>query len=174
MLEDSVNQIDGLMIDQPCTTRDFMNYLKYIEHAAENLQFWLWFRDYAKRFSELPPSERCLAPEWTVDQADVESTANQNAPAALKNLSPEAAAVFAGTDFAPPKPRENNPFGTPPRTPAESQKELKEGLDAADGYTSDDDSTTKSAHHTIHKKAAGAFEKADLKWQPCNSASAVL
>lgn len=26
---------------QPCTTRDFMNYLKYIEYSAENLQFFL-------------------------------------------------------------------------------------------------------------------------------------
>ncbi|KAK6437152.1 hypothetical protein LTR95_006647, partial [Oleoguttula sp. CCFEE 5521] len=30
----------------PCTTRDFMNYLKYIEYSAENLQFFLWYRDY--------------------------------------------------------------------------------------------------------------------------------
>jgi hypothetical protein len=149
-----------------------MNYLKYIEHAAENLQFWLWFRDYAKRFSELPSNESCLAPEWRVDQAETESAANQNPPTGSKNLGSEAAAVFAGTDFAPPKPRERNPFGTPPRTPADSQRDLHESNGATEADISDDDSTTRSAHHTFHTKAASAFEKAELKWQPCNAASA--
>jgi hypothetical protein len=42
-----------------------MNFLKYIELSAENLQFFLWYRDYSKRFNELPASEKALSPEWT-------------------------------------------------------------------------------------------------------------
>ncbi|PQE07137.1 regulator of g signaling superfamily protein [Rutstroemia sp. NJR-2017a BVV2] len=36
----------------PMTVREFMNYLEYIELAPENLQFFLWFRDYASRFEQ--------------------------------------------------------------------------------------------------------------------------
>ncbi|KAL1960516.1 hypothetical protein VTO42DRAFT_7815 [Malbranchea cinnamomea] len=49
----------------PCTVRDFMDYLLYVERAAENLQFFLWYRDYKRRFAHLPPSQRSLSPEWT-------------------------------------------------------------------------------------------------------------
>lgn len=140
-----------------------MNYLKYIEHAAENLQFWLWYRDYAKRFSELPSNERCLAPEWTVEQAEAELI-NQNAPApAPKNLRPETVAVLAGTDFALAKSRRGNPFETPPGTPVEPTRKPNPSVGTGEVDVSDDDS--------IHAKAAGAFEKADLKWQPCKSES---
>ena len=52
-----------------------MNYLVYIEHSAENLQFFLWYRDYLKRFDELPPNERALAPEWSAEQAEMDAQA---------------------------------------------------------------------------------------------------
>ena len=48
------------------TIRDFMNYLKYIEHAAENLQFFLWFHDYNTRFNNLRESERDVIKVGTV------------------------------------------------------------------------------------------------------------
>lgn len=137
-----------------------MNYLKYIEHAAENLQFWLWFRDYAKRFSDLPESERCLAPEWTAEQAEAENVVNQGTPPAMKNLSPETLAALAGTDFAP---RRGNPFKTPPRTPGEVPRKNIATVVAREMDSSDEDS------NSIHARAAGAFEKADLKWQPCKN-----
>ena len=75
-----------------------MNYLKFIEHAAENLQFYLWHRDYTKRFAELPDSERALSPEWTVQQAEAEMVAAQSGTRKAK-VNPVAAAVFKGTDF---------------------------------------------------------------------------
>ena len=46
-----------------------MNFLKYIELSAENLQFYLWFRDYSKRYNELPDSEKALSPEWTSEMS---------------------------------------------------------------------------------------------------------
>lgn len=79
-----------------------MNYLIYIEHAAENLQFYLWYRDYVKRFDNMPPSEHALAPVWTVEQAEAEAMVNQNNQNALgpKTVSRETAAVFKGTDVS--------------------------------------------------------------------------
>lgn len=57
---------------QPCTIRDFMNYLLYIEHSAENLQFFLWYRDYLMRFANLPPSEKALSPIWLDERFDAD------------------------------------------------------------------------------------------------------
>ena len=158
-------------LSQPCTTRDFMNYLIYIEHAAENLQFFLWYRDYTKRFAELPASERCLAPEWTKDKAEAEERAAQNNPVLPKKVSPETAIAFKGTDFAPPSVSVveygSNPFHTPPRTPV-PQDGRESTLGGSDW--GDDGSTLKSSHKSNYqKKAANAFEAADVKLQPCKS-----
>jgi hypothetical protein len=51
---------------QPCSLNDFLNYLIYVAHDAENLQFYLWCQDYKKRFDALPANERALSPEWQV------------------------------------------------------------------------------------------------------------
>lgn len=146
-----------------------MNYLIYIEHAAENLQFFLWHRDYTRRFSTLPENEQRLAPEWTVDQAEAEVMASQNTSSGTKNLSPETTAVFRGTEFAAPvtsfgvEPK-GNPFNTPPRTPLEE----RESFTVSDNGWSDNGSTVQGSYKSSHqKKAAGAFEAADLKLQPC-------
>ncbi|KAI9760943.1 MAG: 60S ribosomal protein L24 [Chaenotheca gracillima] len=153
----------------PCTTRDFMNYLIHIELSAENLQFYLWYRDYCKRFDELPSSERVLAPEWTPAQAEAAIQAAQVAVTAQKKVSPETAEMFKDTDFAG-GPRvhvtetSNNPFSTPPRTPAAEREE-----DGHDWHSVSNDgaSTLQGSHQqSIASKAAGAFQNADLKWQP--------
>ena len=39
-----------------------MDYLVYIAHDAENLQFYLWYRDYVKRFNRLRENEKALSP----------------------------------------------------------------------------------------------------------------
>lgn len=144
-----------------------MNYLIYIEHAAENLQFFLWYRDYIKRFLALPESERALAPEWTATQAETEAmTAPTNM--AMKKISVETAAVFKGTDFAPgtrsPAVEYGfNPFNTPPRTPPVD----KEAFTPSEYGWSDDGSTLRSTNKSFVKKTAGAYEGAEIKWQPC-------
>ena len=151
-----------------------MNYLIYIEHAAENLQFFLWFRDYSKRFSELPQSERALAPEWTAEQAEAEALATHVSHAAVvKKISPEAAAMFKGTDFAPTSVTvsefRGNPFNTPPRTPIGDTGTQSPAKTPSEYGWSDDGSTLKSSKKSFHNKTAGAFEGADMKWQPCES-----
>ena len=41
-----------------------MDYLVYVSHDAENLQFYLWLQDYTKRFYASPRSEQALSPPW--------------------------------------------------------------------------------------------------------------
>ena len=147
-----------------------MNYLIYIEHSAENLQFFLWFRDYTRRFTDLTPNERALAPEWSMERAEAELQATQAAQGLKQQISPETAEVFKGTDFAPPGANvlevKSNPFNTPPRTPMGD----RESVAPTEPTWSDQGSTLNGStlgSKSHHKQAAGAFEGADVKWQPC-------
>lgn len=147
-----------------------MNYLIYIEHAAENLQFFLWHQDYVKRFSALPASEQGLSPEWTIEKAEADGNTAATNNAAAKTMSPETAAIFKDTDFARVRTTvkefkpSTNPFYTPPRTPDGPHSRGR----ASDGQWDDYASTLKSSQKSdyVHK-AAGAFEAADVKLQPC-------
>ncbi|KAI6777853.1 uncharacterized protein J7T54_002751 [Emericellopsis cladophorae] len=84
----------------PMTLRDFMNYLVYIEHSAENLQFFLWYKDYCRRFEAIPASEKALAPEWTL--AMHEDTVAKIRKGTADKRRPEvdvAQQIFKGSDF---------------------------------------------------------------------------
>ncbi|KAL1623004.1 hypothetical protein SLS56_008481 [Neofusicoccum ribis] len=61
----------------PCQLRDFMDYLVYVTHDAENLQFYLWLQDYTQRFNALKPERKALAPEWKEQEQDAEEKAAQ-------------------------------------------------------------------------------------------------
>ena len=146
-----------------------MNYLIYIEHAAENLQFFLWYRGYLQRFNQLPASEQALAPVWTPEQADAEN--NQTTSVPKQQISADAAAVFKGTDFANPhtdiRDVKGNPFNTPPRTPVgDAQSIAPSELAWSENGSTLNVSRTGGSHQ---KQAADAFEGADVKWQPCES-----
>lgn len=47
------------------TVREFMNFLQFVEHAPENLQFFLWFRDYKLRFERPKPPNPFSTPPAT-------------------------------------------------------------------------------------------------------------
>lgn len=149
-----------------------MNYLIYIEYAAENLQFFLWHRDYVKRFAELRPNERALAPEWTVEQAEAEALASQAVTTSgQKLISREVATVFKGTDFAPPTAsmielKSGDPFHTPPRTPTAGGRD---SVTPSEFGWGESDSVLRTPARSYRKTAAGAFAEADLKWQPCKT-----
>jgi hypothetical protein len=147
-----------------------MNYLIYVEHAAENLQFYLWLRDYTRRFAELPPSEAALSPEWVAERAEHKVAAEKMAVAS-KGTTPRAAEIFKSTDFAQPKhvaaePSVNViPFDDP-LTPGGA-----ESTGAGPERTCDDEKATiQDSRRPDHaRKAADAFETADVKVQPCRS-----
>ena len=148
---------------QPCTTRDFMNYLIYIERSAENLQFFLWYRDYCQRFSQLSANERALSPEWTTEKAEADTYA------APKKMSPETTEIFKGTDFAQTKTTISefhpapNPFHTPPMTPDD-----RSGVVPSESGCGNDSSTLQGSRKTnFVEKANVAYEAADVRVQPC-------
>lgn len=148
-----------------------MNYLKYIERSAENLQFFLWFRDYSKRFEKLPLSEQALSPEWTSAQAETAAAATAHQPTIYKPSDPDVARIvsqsFQGTDFASGSPgasitEKPDPFQEPSRTPSTEDKRDFSVYGSSFG----DDKTL--AGSTLYvKKAEEAFDTAGTKWQPC-------
>jgi len=151
----------SLTLSQPLTLREFMNYLLYIEHSAENLQFYLWHQDYIKRFHEETSPDMVLAHEWTKAQEDEiitrlqkEATENQRRDPAI------AAKIFKGTDFEKRQVDvvdiDPNPFSSPPMTP----------LSAGDRESTYAPSTQPSTALTYSSMASDAFSAAGAK-RPC-------
>lgn len=149
------------------TVRDFMNYLVYIEHSAENLQFFLWFRDYEKRFCSADTSDLALAPQWTQAMEDDTVAKMRKMNAEKLRPDPKAAEIFKGTDFEkqghelqPVDIYSPNPFNTPPRTPQST-------VDGDSMYTPSNtaSSTQASSHRT---QASNAFAAVGIR-QPCKS-----
>lgn len=104
-----------------------MNYLVYIEHSAENLQFFLWYKDYQTRFANATTSDMPLAPEWTREMEEEVLSRMQKEKQSRLRQEELGAEIFKGTDFekATKNPDQaaatsggGNPFNTPPRTPA--------------------------------------------------------
>lgn len=148
-----------------------MDFLQYIEHDAENLQFYLWYRDYVKRFFALPEHEQRLSPEWTAEQAQAEKHATEKEKKP-KKMPEEAAAVLKGTEFdTQPKITAEgggpNPFNTPPRTPnngsnaGSNNGHDRESVAPSTNDWSDNASTVKSGGLDHTKKTAQAFEEVD-------------
>ncbi len=145
-----------------------MDFLRYIEFDAENLQFYLWYRDYAQRFAALPESEQKLAPEWTAEQALAEKTSAEKEKLP-KKMAVAAAAVLKGTDFDPnaklgvPEVAPN-PFNTPPRTPSAADHDSMAPSSTV-GY-SEDGTTLRPGTIDHTKRTEEAFEEAGA-FQPC-------
>lgn len=104
-----------------------MNYLIYIERSAENLQFFLWYRDYVKRFKEADTSDLSLAPEWTQAMEEDAVTRLQKEHADKMRRDPAGAEIFKGTDFEKRHGltvlETKDPFSTPPHTPGEEDSQ---------------------------------------------------
>lgn len=149
------------------TLRDFMNYLLYVEYAAENLQFYLWHQDYVERFNAAPTSDIALSPEWTPAMeaevyAKLQREATEAAAARVAGpTSPIEAEIFKGTDFDKETAVDggdfaisrSNPFATPPRTRG-SENADRESTTFAPSVLSDATTTRTQANNAI--AAAGA------------------
>lgn len=66
-VQPSIHRVQ-LTMHQPCSLQDFMDYLVYVTHDAENLQFYLWMVDYFRRFAKAPKEETSLSPKWSFDE----------------------------------------------------------------------------------------------------------
>lgn len=141
-----------------------MDFLKYIEHSAENLQFYMWFRDYIKRFEDLPASEKALSPEWTQAQEEAEAMNFRNA-AKDKPLTVVANTILRSQDLAPgpasEKSERKNPFGD--SHAAISEKTSLESVGGPNGGTIG----TGTIRTNYTAEASTAFEDAGCKFQPC-------
>lgn len=94
-----------------------MNYLRYVEHSSENLQFYLWYKGYIQRFQNLPASERAIAPEWTLKMSAAvavkiqkEITMETTPPAVMERKMSHTPSLDQRGHTS------IDPFGTPPGT----------------------------------------------------------
>jgi len=138
------------------TVRDFMTYLIYVEHAAENLQFYLWFQDYEKRFNANPTTDVKLAPEWTRAMQDEAVIKIRKEQSDKMRKESEAAAIFKGSDFEKKVGSQDrnmsavDPFATPPQSSKGDDSSI---------YTAS--CTMKSLNAMSHQsQASDAFEMA--------------
>jgi hypothetical protein len=130
-----------------------MGYLVYIEHSAENLQFYLWYRDYIRRWNALPASQRALSPKMRSDPADYPILTRENGAS-----------------------REERMLSTRPNIRSEGWNangmsflfdEQDEDLDAASFIAATFERSLTPADGDISAQVG-------LKWQPCMSATAYL
>ena len=148
-----------------------MNYLKYIERAPENLQFFLWFQDYEKRFNELPESEKVLSPAWT--EAQAENERKEYRSRMKKGMqNPTEKDLFQGTDFEASKSPEVKitepcPFDTPEEdsTPGNATRDT---LSMSDASSFRPKTEGMRSILTAQTQADSAFEEVGLN-KPCMS-----
>jgi hypothetical protein len=149
-----------------------MNYLYYIEHSAENFQFFLWYLDYDRRFKQANTSDLSLAPEWTRAQQDSALQAAQAQATAQKKSNRAGNDIFKGTGFSnPPKGTGNDskdPFVTPPRTPGDTVSNRKGSQPWDLPQNTSDYATSYSVSNmgSYQQTVGEAFQSAGLK-QPC-------
>lgn len=143
-----------------------MNYLRYIEHSAENLQFYLWYRSYVERFDKLPASEQALSPEWSAAQMDTEITQ----PARRKKTPAAIATVLRGTDFADTVPldaEKRDPFNDPRRDSPEMMRTPASPTFSEFESSCMSDERPVSSRSDFQRKAGEAMDDAGMKWKPC-------
>ncbi|RVD85537.1 uncharacterized protein DFL_003857 [Arthrobotrys flagrans] len=71
----------------PCSISDFLNYLRYIEHSPEHLEFYLWHEDYTKRFDALNAEEKARSPAWTFNNNATPAVGDGSAVSSLRSNS---------------------------------------------------------------------------------------
>lgn len=129
-----------------------MDYLVYVEHNAENLQFFLWYKDYVRRFELLTKDEKALSPEWvpTVDAPklvkDTEKKPFNNKRHPLSAMMENGYPSSTGAEL----------FGDDKDAPRRVST-LKDSASMV-GSTISDATTLTTAEVTA---------QAGLKWQPC-------
>ena len=144
----------------------------------------MWYRDYLKRFEELPEAEKKLSPRWPFepsrDGVKTKAYDGLEIPSSRKKkISDEIAVIFKGTDFEDVTPISvgnesanpfdspfENPFDTPPETPQTPASGMTrvDSLFGTGSYSSFDAPSDADAHVAM---SGNAFKSAGQKWQPC-------
>lgn len=139
-----------------------MNYMTWIERSAENLKFFLWYKDYTERFESIKDTQKALAPEWTEAQHEAALAHLPTATRGPKKTNP-ANEIFKGTDFEESNQKINesaDPFSTPPTT-SNGRRDSQPWTGSTSEISS---SMVHSSNAEAHRQHAGeAFEQAGLK-----------
>ena len=157
--------------------REFLNFLIYIENAPENLQFFLWFRDYVQRFEQLPEREKALSPPWVFEKTKRPvahaGSAIGNNPSAVDPERMEARQAMSeamqGTDFDPKMKNTSangpiDPFTTPAASLTSDQGSI---VPSTVGWSDDSPSLHTNGNSVNHaEKSSQAFLNAKT-FQPC-------
>lgn len=139
-----------------------MDYLVYVEYNAENLQFYLWYKDYTKRFNALPENEKVLSKEWIPDFQEAPNLTKDAEKGEKKKSKRETSvanimesgyaakeAAISGEDEAPL---------SPPLSPALGNRHAS---------LAHSDTATPSLAGSSALSNAEVAVQAVLKWQPC-------
>ncbi|KAI9782499.1 MAG: hypothetical protein M1839_004985 [Geoglossum umbratile] len=98
----------------PCSLGDFMDYLTYIQHNAENLQFYLWLWDYKRRFAEKRLQDQALSPEWKSEPSLSSRTPVRGSRGSLAVRADPVADEVEYAEPSPDIPSSGIPFTTIP------------------------------------------------------------
>ena len=132
-----------------------MDYLVYVAHDAETLQFYLWLQDYTKRYNDLRKEEQALSPEWrhTVAMTEERKPRVKASVASFGNIDIEKA---NGSDVRMSQlvPGSKELFADPPMSPTMSDYE---------SFISKSVQSQKS----ISEMTDEANAQVGLKWQAC-------
>ena len=127
-----------------------MDYLIYVERNAENLQFYLWYIDYVRRWNELPAKDQALSPKWQPEPVETQNLVKEK----------DRRSLFRSSVNSPVR--------------INFEKAISEEFEGK-GIKSDRCSfITASARGSVVPTAAEINAQAGLKWQPCVSPSAFL
>jgi hypothetical protein len=122
-----------------------MDYLIYVERNAENLQFYLWYIDYVRRWDELPAKDRALSPKWQPEPVETLNLVKEKDRRSLPRSS-----IYSPVQM-------------------NFEKAISEEFEGK-GIKSDGCSfVTASARGSVAPTIAEINAQAGLKWQPCVS-----
>jgi hypothetical protein len=137
-----------------------MDYLVYVEYNAENLQFFLWYGDYVRRFDALPEKEKVLSPEWMPEAKGLPNLSNDREKGEKKKTKRDTleTAMDTGYDSKAATLFDNeSEFRTTPTSPGRHISAMK-----GNGST-----IASSVSESTTPSTVELTSQAGLNWQPC-------
>lgn len=132
-----------------------MDYLIYVEYNAENLQFYLWYKDYVRRYEALAENEKALSPEW-IPEADEVPDLTKDAEKGDKKRTKRGITTALMETGYDGKNKSQVDLANPGRHMSVNKETESSG------------SLSVMSDSTIPSDAEVAA-RAGLKWQPCRS-----
>ena len=136
-----------------------MDYLVYVEFSAENLQFYLWFKDYVRRFETLPEKEKTLSPEFIPGTDDIPDLTKDPEKGERTKTKRETSNALMETGYEGKSSLLNT-------STSQFQSQL---LGKAHQFTESEirESPSVTSGSTAVPSDAEVVAQAGLKWQPC-------